>query len=296
MTEGRFMPDLNQRGAWRRLSPARKFINDLVYFARKVPSIPVACTMNVGAVDKDRRAVDPRPSWTAVFIKAYALLAQRHPQLRQSFIRWPWTHLYEHPFSVCGVAIERESNGERILLGTQIRGPEHQSLIAIDQHLRRYKEIPIEEIGYFRMALRIGRLPQSLRRLLWWSTLHMSGQKRAKRLGTFMLSSYGSLGAEQMHPIGPLTTLLTFGPIGSSGEVVVKIIYDHRVLDGAEVARCLRELEQTLSEDIRAELRETRSLANRVHYEPPHGSPLAGPHANEVASRREREARPHTDS
>ena len=74
-----------------------------------------------------------------------------------------------------------------------------------------YKNYPLEEIGVFRQILRFSRVPTPVRRLLWWSTLHMSGQKRAKRLGTFMLSSYGSLGAEQMHPIGPLTTLLTLG-------------------------------------------------------------------------------------
>ncbi len=283
------MPDLNRRGTWRRLSPARKFINDLVYFARKVPSIPVARAMNVAAVDEARRALDPRPSWTAVFIKAYALVAQRHPQLRQSYIRWPWAHLYEHPFNICGVAIEREANGERILLGTQIRGPEQQSVLAIDQHLRRYKRIPIEEIGYFRMALRVGRLPQSLRRLLWWTTLHMSGHKRAKRLGTFMLSSYGSLGAEQLHPICPLTTLLTFGPIGRTGDVVVKVVYDHRVLDGAEIARCLGELDQTLHQEIVAELREAESLAP-IHPDASHRHAPPGPHT-QLSARRARESR-----
>jgi hypothetical protein len=105
------------------------------------------------------------------------------------------------------------------------------------------------------MALRFSRIPSPLRRLLWWGTLNLSGSKRCKRFGTFGLSSYGSLGAEQVHPISPLTTTLTYGPIDpSTGSVVVKLIYDHRVLDGAYVARRLRDVEETLNGPIKAEL------------------------------------------
>ena len=88
----------------------------------------------------------------------------------------------------------------------------------------------------------------------------MSGVKRSKRFGTFGLSSYGALGAEQIHPISPLTTTLTYGPIDPlTGRVIVKLIYDHRVLDGAYVARRLRDVEDVLNGPILDELRENRS-------------------------------------
>ncbi len=91
--------------------------------------------------------------------------------------------------------------------------------------------------------------------MLWWGTLNISGQKRCKRFGTFGLSSYGSLGAEQVHPISPLTTTLTYGPIDpATHRLVVKLIYDHRVLDGAYVARRLRDIEDTLNGPILDEL------------------------------------------
>jgi hypothetical protein len=92
--------------------------------------------------------------------------------------------------------------------------------------------------------------------MFWWSTLNVSGFKRAKRFGTFGLTSYGALGAESLHPISPLTTTLTFGPISPTGEVVVKLIYDHRVLDGAYIARRLRDIETNLNGAILDELRE----------------------------------------
>ena len=95
-------------------------------------------------------------------------------------------------------------------------------------------------------------MPRPIRRFLWWSTLAVSGGKRAKRFGTFGLSSYGSLGAESLHPMSPLTTTLTYGPIDPSGKVCVKLIYDHRVLDGAYVARRLGEIEDALRGEILA--------------------------------------------
>jgi hypothetical protein len=110
-------------------------------------------------------------------------------------------------------------------------------------------------VGFYRQALRVSRAPRPIRRLLWWSTLNVSGFKRAKRFGTFGLTSYGALGAESLHPISPLTTTLTFGPISPAGDVVIKLIYDHRVLDGAYIARRLRDIEKTLHGPILDELK-----------------------------------------
>ena len=70
-----------------------------------------------------------------------------------------------------------------------------------------------------------------------------------------MVSSLGSMGVEQIHPRTFLTTYLTFGPIDRYGDVNVKIIYDHRVLDGRTVARALVELEKTLNGPILNEIR-----------------------------------------
>ena len=123
------------------------------------------------------------------------------------------------------------------------------------KRLAWYKQQPLEKVGVYRLALArsVGR-PTVVRRLLWWSTLNFSGFKRAKRFGTFGLTSYGALGAESLHPISPLTTTLTFGPISPTGDVNVKLIYDHRVLDGAYIARRLLDIEATLNGAILEEL------------------------------------------
>jgi hypothetical protein len=235
------------------LSPGRKMVLEILHHGKRVPSLPLSKIIQVGAVADARRAL-PAVSWTAIFIRAYSLVASRHPPLRRAFIRWPTPHLYEHPFSDCSLLLERDYQGENIVLGARIRAPELRSLAELDTILRSFREAPVEEVNYFRQWLRVGRAPALVRRILFWHTLHLSGYLRAKRLGTFAISSLGNLGVEQHHPISPLTTYLTYGPISPQGEVTAKIIYDHRVMDGRTVARCLHDLEQVLNTEILGEL------------------------------------------
>lgn len=229
------------------LSPARRLLMEMLHHARKVPSIPVARQMNVAALAQARARSAAPLSWTALFLRAYALVGQRFPELRRTYIPYPFPHIYEHPRSVGALVIEREMAGETVLLAVKIRTPEEMSLETMQGHIRRYKQSPIEKVSAFRQLLRIGRLPWLLRRFIFWSSLYWSGSTRAKRFGTFMVSSYGSLGAEQVHPLTPLSTLLTFGPIGDNGDVAVKVIYDHRIMDGRRIAQALGELQTILN-------------------------------------------------
>jgi hypothetical protein len=68
------------------------------------------------------------------------------------------------------------------------------------------------------------------------------------------------LGASSLHPLSPLTTALNYGVIGADGGVDVRLIYDHRVMDGATVARALQDLERVLNCEIVAELRYLRAV------------------------------------
>lgn len=254
------MPSLNPAsssapvGRTLAISPFRSFIIDLVHFARQVPSVPVSRSVNLADLDSLRRRVSPRPSWAVIFMKAYGLVARRHAELRRALIAWPWARFYEHPYSICALAMEREWQGETGVVAGLFREPEAQPLVQLQGHLQWYKTSPIWEIGLYRRLIRFSRLPRPLRRFFWWTTLKLSGPTLARRFGTFGQSSYGSLGAESLHPISPISTNLTYGPIDRAGDVTVKIVYDHRVMDGALVARCLGELEKVLHTEIRAEL------------------------------------------
>ena len=265
------------KGSCLPITGPRQFVIDLIHFARQVPSTPVARTVNVSALFGPRAEHPARPSWQVLFMKAYALVGADHPPLRRALLQFPRARLYQHPWMNCALALERSYRGEPgVFVGT-FRAPEQQTITQLQEALTWYKHQPLENVGVYRQALRVSRLPWVVRHLLWWSTLNVSGFKRAKRFGTFGLTSYGSLGAESLHPISPLTTTLTFGPISPTGDVIVKLIYDHRVLDGAYIARRLRDIETTLNGAILAELQVREpSTAPRADLGP---APIAGPHA-----------------
>jgi len=214
-------------------------------------------------------------------MKAYALVGAEHAPLRRQLLEFPWPRLYEHPWMNCAMAVERIYQGEEGVFVGIFRAPDQQSLAQLQQAVTWYKTETIEKIGFYRMELRFSDAPTPIRRFLWWGALNISGFKRCKRFGTFGLSSYGSLGAEQLHPISPLTTTLTYGPIDpATGRVTVKLIYDHRVLDGAYVARRLRDIEEVLHGAILAELRSGDSTPElqRQAGPPPIVGPLLKPH------------------
>ena len=51
------------------------------------------------------------------------------------------------------------------------------------------------------------------------------------------------------------TTSLSYAPLDDDGNCLVTLIADHRVLDGAVVARALARLEEVLCHEMLAELR-----------------------------------------
>jgi hypothetical protein len=237
------------------LSLPRRLIGDLLHFARQVPSIPVQRIINVALVRQARERLPQRPSWCVLFAKAFAIVAERSPELRRSYLSFPWGHLYEHAASVASVAIERSYRGESAVLFGHLRTPERRSLTELDAELRRFQREPVEEITSFQRALFISSLPLPLRRFAWWLVLKAWGRKRARFFGTFGVSVYSSSGAESLHPLSPLTVLLNYGVIQADGTVPVRIVYDHRVLDGSTVARALATLENVLNGEVLDELR-----------------------------------------
>jgi hypothetical protein len=235
------------------LSVPRRFICDLVHFAQKVPSVPVERRMQLARVAAARARTGERPSWCAIFTKAYAVLAARRPELRTSYLSFPRPHFYEHFTNVASIAVERRIDAEECVLFGHVRSPEKMPLAELNSQLHRFKEAPVSSVGSFRHALRLSRFPRPIRRLAWWLALNW-GRKRAHYLGTFGISVYAGLGAASLHPLSPLTTTLNYGVLESDGSLDVRLIYDHRVLDGAAVARALGDLEGILLHEVCREL------------------------------------------
>lgn len=228
---------------------------DILHFHRAVPMVAIERQIAIPEVAEARLRADPKPGWYPILLKAFALAAARVPELRQSLLTFPYTRLYEHASSVATVTVERELDGEPTVFVIQIREPEAAPLTKIDARLKWVKTAPLCDIAEFRRWQLLMRFPRPLRRLLWWLGLRVSGLWRQKYWGTFAATSIVSAGATVLVPVCPLTSLFTFGPVGSDGSLLLRLAFDHRVLDGVAGARMLVETENALRNEILAELR-----------------------------------------
>jgi len=242
------------RGKFIPLSLPRRTVIDLLHFASAIPTVPVQRLMSLQPVVSARAACGDRPRWTAIFVKAYALAAREFPELRRAYIKLPWPTLYEYPLSNASIIIERDYQGELGLFSILIKDPAARPLRDIGEILHHAATAPIDAIKDFQRSMRFAALPRPLRRLLWWVGLNF-GRQRSNFFGTFAVSVYSGLNAESLHPLTPLTTTLNYGVIDGEGKVTVRVIYDHRVVNGATVARALARLEEILNTSLVEEIR-----------------------------------------
>lgn len=222
-------------------------------FSIGIPRVTVQRQMNLAPLLQARAQQPRRPSWTALFLKGYGLLSQEVPELRRAYVKLPWPHFYEYPLSIASVAHEREHDGERIVLLGTIKGPERRAISELQALIETARTRPIATIKEFRRALKFAHLPGVVRWAIMWLGLNIA-RRRARHFGTFQFSVYSGLGAESLNPLTPLTTLLNYGPIAEDGTVTVRILYDHRVMDGANVARALERFEAILNGAVAAEV------------------------------------------
>ncbi len=251
------------RGRAIALSRARRLVIDVLHFAHKIPTVPAQKQMALGAVAEARAACETRPRWTAIFLRAYGLLAREVPEFRRVYVKLPLPHLYEYRSSVGGVVIEREYEDEAGIFNVTIPNPAARTIEDLHAMLEKIYTAPMEELAEVQRALRVAALPRPLRLFIWWLGLNIS-RYRAYFFSTFCISVYSALKAESLHPLMPVTTLLNYGIIDADGRVNVRIIYDHRVMNGATVARALNRLEEILNTTIVEELREIAGAARQA--------------------------------
>jgi hypothetical protein len=236
------------------VSPFRRLVADLMHFGQQVPAVTVERRMHLRSLIAARAASACPPSWTALFAKAYAILGKDYPELRRSYLSFPWARIYEHPHSVVALNVERRLPAEDVVLFCLIRSPENRSLQELDAIVRLHKERPVEELRSYQRSLALGRVPSPFRRWFWWAALNICGRRRCHNFGTFSVSSVASSGAGLLHVIPVLTSSLHYGMFDEEGRLDVRITWDHRVMDGATAARILADLEAVLRGAIVKEL------------------------------------------
>ena len=250
------------RGRKVSVSPSRRLVVDLMHFSLKVPCVTMERRMNLGRLVDARQACSPRPSWTALFVKASAIVARQVPEMRQAYMPLPWPHFYEHNKNIATIPVERQWGDEKVVLLARIRNPENRSLGQIDALLSGYKDGPMEQIGSFRRDMRVAMLPGPLRRFVMWASLYGLGGLRSHNYGTFSVASVAAHGAGMLHIVPFLTSTLHYGLLDANGCLDMRLTIDHRVLDGAAAARVLVALESVLAGEILDEVHSLRFVRN----------------------------------
>lgn len=248
-------------GRYLGLSLPRRIVNDMLYAGRQLTLTTIEKRMRLADVVAARSTAQPRPSWCALFTKAVAAVAARHPELRRVYVPFPWPRLFEFHQNVAGIVVERTWHDESSLFLARVRAPEQMGIVELDACIRRFKDKPIAEISGFRGALRLARLPHLARRALWWMVMNVFPRVRGKFMGTFGVSVTAGMGATGLFVIAPWTYTLHYDVFAADGSLDVRLTFDHRVLDGAILAMALREVEEELCGAIRSELLGLRSAA-----------------------------------
>ncbi len=246
------------RGKIKRISVPRRLIGDMMCASTGVPFVSLRRKLDIRELLAARaEAVQPL-GWAAIFVKAFGLVAKEQPVLRTLYARWPWPHFYELPRSIGMVAIARVHNGEDCVLPQKISLEENpQPLAEIDRLIRFAKDAPVDEVGAFRKMLRAAAAPMPLRRLVWMFGLNVLRQ-RANYFGSFGVTSVAAYGGGELYALSPGPYILSYGTVAPDQTIEVLIRWDHRVTDGAPIAKALTRLEQVLNTEVAAELRGLR--------------------------------------
>jgi len=244
---------MTAKSRYRSIPLHRRWINDIIHFGKKAHIVGGTWRANLAPVVAARAAHQPLIGWGAIWMKALALVSRRRAALRTAYLPFPWARLYEHPECVCSIVIERTWRGVPAVFFEQIAHPDRLSLAELDQMLRTLKQIPVESNGSFRRLIRFARPPVLLRRLLWSLMLYWSGPFRTKIIGTCAVNSFPTGGSVTQSAM-PTSFLLFYGLVEPNGDTQVEVFFDHRVMDGIEVYRLLRDVEATMNRDIAAEL------------------------------------------
>jgi len=237
-----------------RLTNGRQLVDDVISIAQRIPSAGIGGVFDLGAIGHLRRLTRPKISWNVLYMKAYALVATKMPQLNQVYVRFPWPHLYQHDSVVCMMTVIRQYQGEDRLFFARFNDPQNCSLNDLQQRYAHFMEAPIEEIRQFRHQIRFAQCPRLLRWLGWRIMFDWWPAKRASHVGTIGMSFSGYRGVYGNRHLGPLTSILGIDPMPRKGIGRLTLTFDHRVLDGIPAALTLESIQQHLQQQIKMEL------------------------------------------
>lgn len=228
----------------------------LVSYLRHAQRIPNCCqerTLALAPVAEARARCRPRVAWAVLFMKAYALVAKEEPVLRSCLLTWPWLRLREAERSHAMVAVHRRHQDQDWLFFAKFIAPEEQTLPALQQRMDQFQQD--DPAALFAKQLRYRNRPQWHTDLLFRLGMNLNPEGRLRRFGTFGLTSVAGLRSTIQNPPNILTSSITYGPVEADGRCRFTVVYDHRLMNGTQVAEIQERVQAAFDGPILDELR-----------------------------------------
>src|SRR4051794_39818467 len=105
------------------LSLGRRMLCDYVHFSGGGHTASAERLMRLPDVVAARRWGPLRISWGAIMIKAFALAARNHPEMRSAYFSFPWGHLGEYTSQIASVIVNRRVGDEDLIFLAPLVAP-----------------------------------------------------------------------------------------------------------------------------------------------------------------------------
>ena len=239
----------------------RQVIHDLLYRATKF-HMPISTVWEVDCTEamdqlRDLRRKDVPAGFTAFLVKATAKLLEDYPQLNSHlFTKWTGKKtIVQFDDINCNVVVQRESNGEKILLPLVVNKANTLTISEIDNIIQEYKTADLESLPQFESFEKVKKLPFWVLKLISYKT-RSDPDFYLKYFGTYGLSALYSFKASGA--VGGSTvanTCIAFLPFNFSTATVngkkkrtmrLTIVMDHYVLDGAQISHAGHEFQKLI--------------------------------------------------
>lgn len=232
----------------------RTFIADISHYSNKIPLCTIEKQVRFKDVNATRIRSAQRVGWSSIFTRAMGLASMEFVDMRRSWLPYPYAHIYEHPIPIGSVAISRSIDNHDAVLFGMIQEANIMGLGSINSKLHRLKTEPVEKINLFKRIRRTSRFPWPIRSIIWNYALFVSGYCKAKNMGTFGISSVSKFNATTMELLTPLTSALNYSQVEENGNCTLRLTFDHRIMDGQQVAQILAFVEEAINTSVKEEI------------------------------------------
>jgi pyruvate/2-oxoglutarate dehydrogenase complex dihydrolipoamide acyltransferase (E2) component len=228
------------------------------HFLREIRSVsPVFLDTDVDmtAVVRHRDTVHKYSVVTYVLHAAARVLAD-HPEANAAITGRARPRVARYPSVNGKFTLDRTLNGRRVVLSTVLPDLQDADLDDIQRQVDRFRDGDPAQMPEFGPARLLQRLPIPVGGALFRLGVRPLS-RRAAAFGTFAVTSLGHRPVDGFYSVGGTTITLGLGriadrPVARGGNVEIapvmrlSLTFDHRVVDGAEAADVLADVQRAL--------------------------------------------------